>query len=183
MKAYILVDSSNRVTACGTSPIDNDGVKSIEVEVEDVFEVFADMHSFSYENGLLVRNVEESLIKLKEQKDLELNESCSKHISKGFTHVIGGVEYLFSFDIEAQLNFQGVRDLLNSGILPSISWTVKRDGVYERIQITKDIMNELTMVMLMHKDVNIRKYRDKLLPLLKEAKTAEEVNSITWDME
>lgn len=178
MKIYIQTDSENRLINAGTTPF---GTDSIEVEVNSIEEVFNDLSSFVYENGNLIKNTDSFLSSLKVKKDLELNASCSKFISSGFNHTVNGIDYRFSFDIEAQLNFQGARDLLNSGILPSIAWTVKRDGVYERIQITKEIMSELTIVMLVHKDKNIKKYREQLLPLLKNAKTVEEVNSITWN--
>jgi len=181
MKIYILIDSNNRITTCGTTPISSNGVVGMEVEVEDVKEILEDMHSFIYKDGCVIRNEEIYLKNMKEQKDLELNESCAKHISSGFYHTISGINYKFSFDVEAQLNFQGARDLLNSGILPAISWTVKKDGVYERIIIDKQIMNELTMIMLQHKDSNIRKYREQLLPMVEKATTKEEIESIEWN--
>ena len=178
MKIYIQTDSENRLKHAGTTPIGED---SIEVEVSNMMEVFNDLSSFIYKDGTIMRGTEISLQNLKKKKDLELNMCCSRFISSGFNHTINGIDYRFSFDIEAQLNFQGARDLLNSGVLPSIAWTVKRDGVYERILITKEIMNELAMVILQHKDSSIRRYREELLPLVEGAQTEEEVNSITWD--
>lgn len=180
MKIYVEVDSSGSITACGTTPIGVDSVV-VELSTDDWREVMSDLSQFVYKDGSLVKDENTYLRNLKQRKDQELNESCAKHISSGFYHTINGVNYKFSFDVEAQLNFQGARDLLNSGILQSVSWTVKRDGVYERIAIDKQMMSELTMVMLQHKDSNIRKYREQLLPLVEKAQTAEELKSIKWN--
>ncbi|MNC82499.1 hypothetical protein D3C75_1360350 [compost metagenome] len=60
-------------------------------------------------------------------------------------------------------------------------WTVKKDGEYARIPITKDIMDELSIAILEHKSNNVSKYRDFLMVIVNSATTIEEINSITWD--
>lgn len=119
----------------------------------------------------------------KEKKNQELNSACNQAILEGFLHNINGVDYWFSFDTEAQLNFQGSKIVLDAGLIPVINWTVRiggKNGEYGRIPITKEIMSELTVAILIHKDSNISKYREQLLPLLNAATTIEEVNAITW---
>jgi hypothetical protein len=59
-------------------------------------------------------------------------------------------------------------------------WTVRKNGEYTRIPINKAIMNELTIAILLHKDSNISKYRDFLMPLVNSATTVEEINAIKW---
>ena len=124
----------------------------------------------------------DGLDKAKEDKSKELNTACQEAILSGFYHVIDGEKYHFSFDIEAQLNFQGAERLFSMGAIDEVKWTVHReDGRYERITINKEIMNELSLVILKHKNDNISKYRDVLLPMVEKAETVEEVESITWD--
>lgn len=179
MKIYILIGEQNRVVGwSSTSGMPNE----IEVDISEDHEFFHQPFSaFVYSSGSLVKDESYLLDLAKKRKDQELNEACNQAILAGFDHTINGVTYHFSFDIEAQLNFQGAERVLSSGLATSINWTVMRDGVYERIPITKELMDELTLKILEHKDGNISKYRDILLPRVYAATTIEEVNSITWD--
>jgi hypothetical protein len=118
----------------------------------------------------------------KRRKDSELNSMCQQTIMAGFDHTIEGVVYHFSLDIEAQLNFHGTERLFEKGEIQSIGWTVQRDGNYERIAIDKPLMDELSGIILLHKDANISKYRDVLMKLVEAATTVEEVEAIHWDM-
>ena len=127
-------------------------------------------------------NWRNSLDEAKERKNEELNIACQEAILSGFYHVIDGERYHFSFDMEAQLNFQGAERLFSMGVIDEVKWTVHReDGRYERITINKEIMDKLSLVILKHKNDNISKYRDVLLPMVEKAETVEEVESITWD--
>jgi hypothetical protein len=178
---YIIIDSENRVKALADTHIGMDGFTTVEVDIPPNHEIFSDPSAFIYADTKLVKDEEYVLGLLKNAKDKELNKACSETIVGGFNHIIDGVEYHFSYDMEAQMNFQGGNDVLSSGLVPSIEWTVSRDGVYERIPITKEIMNELKIVILTHKDGAIKKYRNKLMPLVYAAKTPDEVYAITWD--
>jgi hypothetical protein len=117
----------------------------------------------------------------KKSKAEELSKACQQSIYNGFEYEINGVTYHFSYDTEAQLNFQGVERLFAQGIVEEVMWTVKKDGQYMRIPITKEILDELALVMLNHKNANISKYRDVLMPMVESAQTIEEVEAITWD--
>lgn len=178
MKVYIICDSdSNRVRHVSTSPFAED---CHELEVED-YALFENPDNFLYEDGVLKKDDSRLLEKAKFSKDQELNQACNDAILSGFDHIIGGSSYHFSFDTEAQLNFQGIRPLLSEGIIPKVDWTVTKDGEYYRIPVDKKLMDELTIAILMHKDGNVRKYRNQLLPKVNEATTVEEVNSINWN--
>jgi hypothetical protein len=41
-------------------------------------------------------------------------------------------------------------------------------------------MDTLTLTILQHKDSNVSKYRDVLLPQVNSASTVDEVNAIIW---
>jgi hypothetical protein len=128
--------------------------------------------------------VQEHLKQAKDAKDKELNLACQQSILSGFTHVIGGITYWFSYDYEAQGNFRDGRDILKDGILPEVPWTVRvggKDGEYDRIQVNMEIMNELTLAIMNHKMGNIGEYRDVLMPRVKMATTIQEVEAVTWD--
>jgi len=139
------------------------------------------VYNFAIQDWVESENINEILEEEKTQKDEELNKATNESIQAGFDHTINDITYHFSFDTEAQLNYQGAERLLSKGVLPSIDFTVFREGTYERIPITAAEMEKISITILMHKNRNIVKYRELLLPLVHEAKTVEEVRSITWD--
>jgi ABC-type molybdenum transport system ATPase subunit/photorepair protein PhrA len=121
-----------------------------------------------------------SLAELKQTKLNELNQSCNDSILSGFDYTINGVEYHFSFDMESQFNFQGAVTLLDKDIVQEIEWTVMSNGNYERIMIDKSTMNELMLKILQHKDSNIKRFRNQLMPLVDDAQSKEQLDSIEW---
>lgn len=179
MKLYIQIDANNKLTACGTTPI---GENSIELEVDSAIEVIMNSSSYVYEDGELIKSETAELENLKIQKDQELNDSCKKAILYGFKHTINDVLYLFSFDTEAQLNFQGAERLLDNGSIAEVPWTVTNcdTNKKERIMITKVLMDVITNLILQHKMSSVAKYRDVLYPQLMSAVTAEEIDLIKW---
>jgi hypothetical protein len=138
---------------------------------------------WDFEKGEWVEGTpyEELLAMAKLRKDSQLNGACSATILAGFDHTIDGTVYHFSFDTEAQLNFQGTERIIEQGLIETIGWTVTKDGQHERITIDKALMDELKIAILLHKDANIAKYRDVLMPRVNAATTIEEVEAISWD--
>lgn len=173
---YINIDENNLVTAVGTSAI---GEFPIRVEVESL-DVLYNPTGYKYENNVLFKDESVLLEIAKQEKDIELNMACMNAIIGGFEHTINGIKYWFSFDDQAQFNFQGALHVLGSGIANQIMWTVKQDGKYTRIPITKPIMDELALAILMHKESKVGKYRDFLMPIVEDATTIEEIKSIKW---
>ncbi|PGQ88276.1 DUF4376 domain-containing protein [Priestia megaterium] len=144
-------------------------------------ELFDPMYDFTTGQWVEARDAEYILNLAKQRKDAELNDAANRAIQAGFDHEINGVIYHFSFDTEAQLNYQGAERLLSKGTVTSIDFTVFRDNQYERIPIDAAEMEKLTLTIMMHKNRNIVKYRELLLPLVEEATTIQEVAKITWD--
>jgi hypothetical protein len=82
--------------------------------------------------------------------------------------------------MESQFNFQGAVTLLDKDIVQEIEWTVMNNGNYERIMIDKSTMNELMLKILQHKDSNIKRFRNILMPLVDVAQSKEQLDSIVW---
>lgn len=181
MVIFISVDENNVLTGWGSS-------KSIDSEVEvELIEshplFYTHPRLFIYQDGQVILSSELQLSNAKSKKDIELNQACQGAILAGFFHTINEVDYWFSYDKEAQGNFSDAQSLLSDDLVEEIIWTVKQDGVYTRIPITKDIMQELKMVILRHKTGNISKYRDVLMKVVNEAQTVEEVEAVSWNQE
>lgn len=156
--------------------------EDVEFDIELDHPFINENHSlYKFIDGQLVKDTDIELARAKERKDEELNESCNKAILSGFYHMVNGIKYHFSYDMEAQGNFGDSRQILKDGVVESVEWTVSTDNGYERIDITKEDMDGLTLSVFAHKQENIKKYRGVLSPMVKEAKTIEEVNAITWD--
>lgn len=182
MLIYVLTQESGQIEGWSSTPCNV--VNEVEIEIPDDASFFND-NPFLYKlvDGQLLRSSEIELNVYKQAKDNELNKSCKDTILAGFLHSIDGVEYWFSFDSEAQANFLGTRPLLKEGLIPSINWTVRRggsNGEYTRIPVTSEIMDGLTIAILMHKDRTISRYRDELLPRVYSATSIEEVLAVRW---
>ncbi|UUG68081.1 hypothetical protein [Bacillus phage PK-3] len=159
------------------------GENNVEIEVSEDHEILRDPFQYKYIDGQLMLDAEFALNRAKKLKDRELNEACQQAILDGFDYTINGVSYHFSFDTEAQLNFQGAERVFSRNLVESIDWTVKNNstGEYERIPITETIMDELSVIILNHKSDNVSRYRDILYKQLESATTVEEVNAIRWN--
>lgn len=177
-KIFICYDpKTNKIHSWGSTPFEENNA---EIEVEDNHEILLFPMNYIYSDEKIIRNDFFILEEERKKKDLELNKACNAAIVHGFSHQIEGVEYHFSYDIEAQGNFRDAQTVLGLGIVTEITWTVKKDGEYARIPITKPIMDELTLVILQHKENNISKYRDFLMPIVNDATTIEEIQQVIW---
>lgn len=176
-----LIDGTNKVDGVGTSPL---SPSSIETIVDDSHSIFADNpRLYVYEGGSLYKSDELIVSKAKEKKGAELNDACRNAILEGFPHPVNDIIYWFSYDMEAQGNFRDIKEAFKDGIISEIGWTVReggKGGSYTRITMTPELLDELSLVILKHKDDNISKYRDTLMPMVEGATTAEEVYSIIW---
>jgi hypothetical protein len=182
MKIYVKLLDGETINEWSSSPTGTVDEVEVEIEGNNPF-LFSLPRLFKLTDGVVVSNDTNLLNIAKSKKDAELNDACNKSITDGFIQNIDGIDYWFSFDSEAQSNFQGSRPILNEGIVESINWTVRiggKDGEYSRLPITKTIMDTLTLTILQHKDSNVSKYRDVLLPQVNSASTVDEVNAIIW---
>jgi hypothetical protein len=176
---FITLGEDNRVEQWSSARSKED---EIELELDDSHEVFYSSHRlFIFSEGELIKDSDFILLDAKKRKDEEFNKACNIAILAGFEHTIDGVEYHFSYDIEAQINFGDSRALLVEGVVQSVDWTVQSNGEYTRISVTKEIMDELTLAIFTHKQKQIGKYRGELMPLVNSATTLEEVLSINWN--
>ncbi|MCP3025990.1 DUF4376 domain-containing protein [Halobacillus sp. A5] len=178
MIIYLDMDNeTGQVYGWGSSSFNEE---SVSFDLPRDHDFFNNPMSYKVENGELTRDSSEVLRRYKQNKIIELSKACNSAILAGFFHVIDGVEYHFSYDIEAQVNFGDLNEVLKDGIVDEVTWTVRKDGEQIRIPITSEIMKELTVSILMHKQNNISKFRDFLEPQVKDATTIEEVKEITW---
>jgi hypothetical protein len=157
----------------------------IEIQINEDHEILglrSNPRMFHYSDGVLTKDASMQLEKVKRLKDVELNQACNSSILGGFIYNVNGIDYKFSFDTEAQLNFQGAERLFGNGMIQEVPWTVTNvaTGLKERVMINKDMMNQISLLILQHKTGNIAKYRDVLSVQLKNATTIEEINSISW---
>ncbi|QPK89715.1 hypothetical protein IEN91_04500 [Bacillus velezensis] len=180
MEIFISVNKdTNEINGWGSS-LEGEDVFKIDLELGHDF--FQSPMSYKFVNNELVKDSEGLLESAKTAKDEELNLACEESILQGFDFEVNGVMYHFSFDMEAQLNFQGAERAFVNGLTESIMWTVTNieTGQKERILITQELMTALSLEILSHKNRNISRYRDELGKQLEAATTVEEVKAIHW---
>ena len=120
---------------------------------------------------------------LREAKSMELRNMCGEAILSGFDMESEGIVYHFSYDNEAQMNFQETYRLIEGDVIDSVMWTASLNGGKVRIPLSKSSFYEVYFKSVQHKLDTISKYRDILLPKIGQAKTVEELDLITWDCE
>lgn len=184
MELYVDVNPvTNRIKCWASVSISNNCFK---IEVDDTHSVITRPSDFLYLDGKLVEDLEYVLQIARESKDRELNQTCKNKILAGFNHTINGVNYWFSYDYEAQGNFRDARDDLRDGIVEYMPWTVREggeNGPYVRILIDLNIMKEISGTIYRHKNKNISRYRDTLMPLVDKADTPDKVKEVSWESE
>lgn len=118
--------------------------------------------------------------KKEERKNL-LGTDCQEVILGGFDFTINHELFHFSYDQEAQLNFQDTMRLFDNNMVESVKWTVTQNGEKKRIELTKEQFNQVYMQSVKHKLDTIAHYRDELVPLLEQVQTEEQLEAITWE--
>lgn len=116
----------------------------------------------------------------KEMKDAELNETCSETILHGFDYLFNGSTYHFSYDKDAQTNFQETYVLFQNDAITNIKWTATTNETKTRLLFTKEEFSGLYFASVQHKLSCISHYRDTLKPLLDAVNTIEEITSLNW---
>lgn len=118
----------------------------------------------------------------KKLKDKELNLACQSAILSGFDFSINGIQYHFSYDLEAQSNIQELLTMYNAGINVDGKLTATDpNGNKVRVSIDKTTLDQLVVVAYNHKEEQLRKYREVLLPLVVQATSVKEIQSISWN--
>lgn len=122
------------------------------------------------------------LEQLKHHKLNQLNEQCNKAIISGFTYEIDNITYLFSSSLEAQLNFTGTNVMFSDGTITEVYWSATNieTGIVERVKLDKVIFDIIKITMFSHVNSQIDRFRKILQPLVLNATTIEEINSVVW---
>lgn len=123
----------------------------------------------------------EILEQIRVAKQKELEDSCSADLTYGYQYIVSGVQYRFSFDLEAQANFQGALRLLESGVVPFVPWTAyDPTGKRVRLNLTVNDLHGMELAQFHHKNDVTSKYNDLLLNHLYVADTEDEIKAISW---
>lgn len=121
-----------------------------------------------------------TLDELKELKIGQLKYLCEQDILAGFDFTINGILYHFSFDVEAQMNFNGANSLFVEGLITEVEWTVTNNGQYERIILDKPTFDQIKLVAFNEKNNKIKRLRNDILPLVEVAESKSDVEVIVW---
>lgn len=129
------------------------------------------------------KSSEKTIETMRFEKSEEMNIACNRAILSGFDIENAGVSYHFSYDAEAQMNFQETYRLVEGGVVDSVTWTASLNGGKVRIPLSKELFYKVYFESVQHKLDTISKYRDVLIPRIGRAKTEDELALITWDCE
>lgn len=131
---------------------------------------------------LMQAAIDEALNEAKEAKKQELNEICNQEITKGFLYTVNGIEYRFSYDMEAQMNFAEARAAVNDGLITEVEWTcyVSSTGERVRIMLNATSLSDMRVAQLTQKNAVISKYNDILLNQVYPATDVATIEAVKW---
>lgn len=179
MTVYLYVGEGNIIEGWGTTFAEG----MIEHDLDPSDPVLMNFGVLRLVDGTVVADDTIAIDIAKKDKDEELNAKCKEAILAGFEYTIDGVNYWFSYDMEAQGNFRDASDALNGGMVPELPWTVRIggiDGEYGRVMVNARLILELRVAGMTHKSEKISKYRDFLMPIVDQAVSSEEIESVVW---
>lgn len=119
----------------------------------------------------------------KRSKKEVLNKECHDSIVNGFDYAVEGIIYHFSYDVEAQTNFQETYQLFQNNVIDGIKWSAKLDGKSVRLTFDKSGFEKLFYESVKHKQSMISKLKDEIEPALSTVSTKEELDVISWESE
>lgn len=156
-------------------------INKLQKEVQNLKTNFDEIYKETDKDSL-------TLDELKELKEKQLNYLCSQSILGYFEYSPINQsgekkEFLFSYDREAQGNFTDSLLAVTAGALTEIPWTAHVPDTMEvvRVTLTAQDFQQLVGVIMRHKNGNISKFRDELMPQLLAAETKEQVDAVVWE--
>ena len=74
--------------------------------------------------------------------------------------------------------------MFQNNIISSINMTAhtqEKENI--RLNITKDLFDEIYIASIRHKEKNIKKLREELYPLVENVKSEKDLENISWNIE
>lgn len=129
------------------------------------------------------KSKDDLLLESKNNKKSELSLSCQESILSGFYTEVNGEKYRVSYDRESQNNLQERWQLFQNNMVESIVITAHLGDEDVRLEVDKEQFNNIYMDSVMAKENKIKKLRDDLFPLVDNAKSEKDLESITWSLD
>ena len=117
----------------------------------------------------------------KQNKKRELSRQCEEAILSGFEVEILGRDYHFSYDQEAQMNFQETMRLFENNLIEELNWTAHLNDEYVRLKLNKGVFEQIYLASVKEKLEKISYLRDELSPQVEAARNQKELDEIEWD--
>lgn len=182
-KVYLLLDSDNRVEGYSSASWNEN---EIELDLPDEHELFTSFfRTFIYQDGTLIKDFIYEVKLAKKRKFQELNKICNQEILGYFEATVNSVAYLFSFDQDAQQNFNGALSFFSEGLIPSVEWTAHLDGKAVRITLDKAQFLSVVHAAFTHKNNKIHHLRNVKVPEIDaisdtDPEVLDKIGAIIW---
>lgn len=178
---YVDLGDENQVLGWGSSSISNN---CVEIKIDEKHEFFqSNPFEYYYKNSSLEKMSPTSNVILKNMSEIkkqELNSNCQKAILSGFNCELKGLIYHFSYDLEAQLNFQDTYNLFQNNLLSEIGWTIRFNEEKKRILLAKDDFLTAYTQAIKHKNETLDHLYNVALVSLEAAADIDAINAVIW---
>lgn len=178
---YVTLDDRYFVEGWSTTEMDG----FIQVKKEKMIDKIKDAHGlYRYEQDIdeFIRDDTKALEESKKTKLFSMNNESAQKNSHGFKVSINGENLRFQNTNENKTFLQKAYAMFESGLINST--TMKFINSYGD-EITRVIegsnIYEIWILSFLHEDELNKHFNEVILPSIEEAKTFEELDSITWE--
>lgn len=183
---YVTVGKEGYVTQYGLAEygvITKDPKESYLVSIPE--DEVTNASQYRLVNKELVKDTTSALLVAKVAKKESLSKACTESILGRFNAKIRKKDYSFSYDKEAQQNLSERWQLFQNNMVESLVLTARDilTGEAIRLKVNKEEFALIYLSSVKHKEDNISRYHDLLLPLVEKAVSLKQIADIHWTNE
>lgn len=177
MKVYLFLDEDGFCKGWGSNEEDN----SVPYELNNE-EILSGIMKYRYYNGVLIYDETKALINAKQHRIFRAKDQLADKLTKGFSIILNGEEYIFPYDDESKAYLNKVSDLVKSGLLNEATFKLKKGDEEVTISVDKVNINELWLLSFLHEE-ECQKVYSTYLNQVNEAKSLSQIQKVKFGEE
>lgn len=178
---YVQLDDDNFIEGWGTSEMEN----SIMIEkdkMEDDVKFRFRSYRYDYETEKFIKDEKKAISDTKTQIIFDFNNLVKEKNNEGFKVTINGELLTFQNTDSNRSFLQKSYLMMESGLINSATMKFINENGNEVLKIVSGAtIYEIWILSFMHEDELNKHFNEIIMPQIKNAKTLEELNNITWD--
>lgn len=181
---YVVADKDGKIKSWGHQEygfLTETAYENILVQLMEGDDFFNSSSSSYRLSGASLIKETALLFEYEKEKQIDsLSLKCQEYILSGFDFTLSGTSYHFSYDQEAQLNFQDTYNLFQNNLLEEISWTVRTEKEKKRIKLSKESFLTVYREAIKYKNESLNHLYDDLIKRVNDVTNPNDFQFIKW---